>query len=155
MVCNWDWIEWGVDCGIYQRNFGLEGSILEVAQIQDGLILLALKVNYDHPAFNMRHPDEDLPELQISLRQFVSAAAHYLFTSEKELGIFIRFMLPERLKCENQITHIFINARQGVTAPFPKYQIRRGNISTPLYIMLDLPPMAIFHLAAFPHISHC
>ncbi|KAG1719121.1 hypothetical protein EDB19DRAFT_1648748 [Suillus lakei] len=102
----------------------------------------------------MQPPDEDLPAIQVSLKEFVSAAEQ-MFTlgqSDDQLEAFLRFALAGRLQCHNQLTRIFINARQGVRAPaISEYKLYR-DIDSAIGITWDLPfklSMAIFPLPAF------
>jgi hypothetical protein len=107
-----------------------------------------------HPA-QMQPPDEDLPAIQVSLKEFVSAAER-IFTvadqSNDQQEAFLRFVLAGRLHRNNQLARIFINARQGVYAPpISEYKLYR-DIDSVIGITRDLPfklSMAIFPLPPF------
>src|SRR5262245_41174959 len=95
----------------------------------------------------MNHPDEDLPELQISLTQFVAIAGQ-LFADGQNSDAFVRFVLAGRL----QSHRIFVNARQETSAPpLGQYQLRR-DIDSVIGITNDLPfraTLAIFPVPSF------
>lgn len=99
----------------------------------------------------MNHPDEDLPELQISLQEFVILAQN-LSKPGQELEKFIRFVLAGRLQINDRLFRIFVNARQGVAAPLLSDRQMYRDIDSAIGINRDLPftsSMAIFPLAAF------
>ncbi|KAG1851045.1 hypothetical protein DFJ58DRAFT_661761 [Suillus subalutaceus] len=95
-------------------------------------------------------PDEDLPAIQVSLSEFVSAAER-MFAPD-QLENFLRFVLAGRLQSHNKLARIFLNARQGALAPpTSEFQVYR-DIDSVIGITWDLPfqlPMAIFPLASF------
>jgi hypothetical protein len=103
----------------------------------------------------MDHPDEDLPEVQISLKSFVFAAQS-LFPPNPELtqdlNTFVRFVLAGRLLQNNQLSRVFVNAKQGGNSPpIHECQILR-DFDSVIGVSRDLPytvPMAIFPLASF------
>lgn len=109
----------------------------------------------------MSHPDEDLPSIQVSLKQFVSLSqALYLPASgqNQDLERFIRFVLAGHIqnqsdgKEKGQLARIFVNAQQGALAPpIHRYQLKR-DIDSVIGVTYDLPfkrSMAIFPLACF------
>ncbi|KAG1793283.1 uncharacterized protein HD556DRAFT_1238088 [Suillus plorans] len=98
----------------------------------------------------LESPDEDLPAIQVSLNEFVSAAEQMFIPDQ--LDNFLRFVLAGRLQYHNKLARIFINARQGASAPpMSQYQLYR-DIDSVIGITRDLPfqlPLAIFPLASF------
>lgn len=102
----------------------------------------------------MQPPDEDLPAIQVSLKEFVSAAEQLFMQgqSKDQLEDFIRFVLAGRLQSHNGLARIFLNARQGILAPaISDYQLYR-DIDSVIGITRDLPfklSMAIFPLPPF------
>ncbi|KAG1865185.1 hypothetical protein C8R48DRAFT_601387 [Suillus tomentosus] len=92
-------------------------------------------------------PDEDLPAIQFSLREFVSAAEQ-MFTPDQQEN-FLHFVLAGRLQHHDRLAHIFINARQGAHTPLiSEYQLYR-DIDSVMSITWDLPfklPITIFPL---------
>jgi hypothetical protein len=98
----------------------------------------------------MRYPNERLPETQLSLSRFVRNAQELV--DEENPHDFIRFVLGGRLKIEEEWNRVFINARQGATAPPPtRYQLRR-DIDSAIGITRTLPfsqPLAVFPLSPF------
>ncbi|KAG2064082.1 hypothetical protein BDR04DRAFT_1162939 [Suillus decipiens] len=98
----------------------------------------------------LEHPDEDLPAIQVSLSEFVSAAEQMFMPDQ--LDNFLRFVLAGRLQHHDNHARIFINARQGALAPpISEYQLYR-DVDSVIGITRDLPfqlPMAIFPLASF------
>jgi hypothetical protein len=95
-------------------------------------------------------PDEDLPAIQVSLSEFVSAAEQ-MFRPD-QLENFLRFVLAGRLQSNDKLARIFLNARQGALAPpISEFRVYR-DIDSVIGITQDLPfrlPMAIFPLASF------
>lgn len=95
-------------------------------------------------------PDEDLPAIQVSLSEFVSAAEQMFLPDQLEN--FLRFILAGRLQYRDKLARIFINARQGaLVPPISEYKLYR-DIDSVIGVTHDLPfrlPMAIFPLASF------
>ncbi|KAG1766213.1 hypothetical protein EV702DRAFT_981012 [Suillus placidus] len=95
-------------------------------------------------------PDEDLPAIQVSLSEFVSAAEQ-MFVPD-QLENFLRFVLAGRLQYGDKLARVFINARQGaLVPPISEYKLYR-DIDSVIGVTHDLPfrlPMAIFPLASF------
>jgi hypothetical protein len=101
----------------------------------------------------MEHPDEDLPQRQLSLAQFVAIAEH-LFSHEggPESDAFLRFVLAGRLTIDGQLTRIFVNARQGGLLAANTSIVSYGDVDSVVGISRDLPytsSMAIFPVAPF------
>jgi hypothetical protein len=95
----------------------------------------------------MNYPDEDLPELQLSLRQFV-AIAGVLHAREQDSDAFVRFVLAGRWKGHR----IFINSRQDAAAPPKGQYIFRRDFDSAIGVTRDLPfivPLAVFPVASF------
>jgi hypothetical protein len=107
----------------------------------------------------MKHPDEALPTVQLSLQQFVSLSQS-LFPSEPEpqagpeLDRFIRLALAGRIQGVdgNSLSRVLLNVQQGASAPpIGKYQVKR-DIDSVIGITCDLPfrrTLAIYPLACF------
>lgn len=96
----------------------------------------------------MDHPDEDLPELQLSLRQFVTLAQHLYDPNGQDTDSFVRFILAGRWEGHR----VFINARQGASAPSKGQYISRGDIDSVIGITRDLPfrvPLRVFPVPSF------
>jgi len=98
----------------------------------------------------LNHPDEDLPELQLTLREFVLACQN--LSALQDSDAFIRFVLAGRICSNGQQGRVFVNARQGAAAPSKgRYQLR-SDVDTAVGLTRDLPydvPLAIFPLAPF------
>lgn len=100
----------------------------------------------------MSHPDEDLPVVQLSLKQFVSIAQN-LFNRKQDSDAFVRFVLAGRIQINNQESWVFINARQGeIAPPVHKYQLRR-DVDSAIGMTHDLPFRKA--LGVFPVASWC
>jgi hypothetical protein len=99
---------------------------------------------------SLNHPDEDLPELQLTLREFVLASQNVF--ALQDCDAFIRFVLAGRICNNGQQGRIFINARQGAAAPSKGNYQQRGDVDSAIGITRGLPfnvPLAIFPLAPF------
>jgi hypothetical protein len=99
----------------------------------------------------MDHPDEDLLELQTSLEQYLVLAEH-LFADERRSHAFVRFILAGRLQSDANQARIFINARQGVSAPPIGAYRTRWDFDSAFGVTRDLPftvALAIFLLPSF------
>lgn len=105
------------------------------------------------PRRPLRHPDEALDALQLSLAQFVELA-QALFPSESEPDpiAFIRFVLAGRLEMNARSLRVSINAKQGSSPPpVGEYQLSR-DFDSVIGVTQDLPfrrPLALFPLPSF------
>jgi hypothetical protein len=99
----------------------------------------------------MNHPDETLPEIQLSLRAFVTTAQE-LYLREGASYDFVRFVLAGRIPIGDGQARVFVNARQGVTAPPPDKCQLQSDVDSAIGISYDLPfkvPLAVFPVAPF------
>jgi hypothetical protein len=98
----------------------------------------------------MRYPDEPLPSLQLSLKQFVTVAQQ-LWDGD-ELNAFARYIVAGRLVGADDHRRVFVNARQESHAPqYPHYELRR-DLDSVIGMTRDLPfsqAMSVFPMASF------
>jgi hypothetical protein len=99
----------------------------------------------------LRYPDEPLPEIQVSLQEYVHMALAIL-DGPDHIDDFCRMVLAGRVNIDGEEHRLFINARQGLENINPaRYRCTRDYDSM-LSCTSNLPfnaPLSIFPVASF------
>lgn len=99
----------------------------------------------------MLYPDEDLPELQLSLHQYVDMATG-LLQHPSDIFDYCRMVLAGRAKVEGVEHRIFVNARQDLPNIEPEDWVRTRDYDSLCGCTSDLPfshHLGVFAVAPF------
>ena len=102
----------------------------------------------------LRYPDEDLPQLQMSLREFVEKATDIL-TGPNDIYEFCRMVLAGRLDVDGVQHRIFVNARQDLEPIHPSRFTLTRDYDSISACSKNLPftvPFSVYPVAPFKEI---
>ena len=97
------------------------------------------------------YPDEDLPELQLSIKQYVDMASR-LLTGPEDIYDFCRMVLAGRVKVDGVERRIFLNARQDLEPIDPRFCTRTRDYDSLCACTQTLPftaPLSVFPVSPF------
>lgn len=100
----------------------------------------------------MRAPDEELPQKQVTLQEFLQIADGLLY-NQQDVFQFVRFMLAGRYTGDGAMARAFVNVKQGLHTGLPDNEVTvTRDYDSIIGISQDLPYMsalAVFPLAPF------